>query len=152
MAMQLTSAAFRGGREIPNMFTCDGRDISPPLAWSGAPVGTRSYAVVCSDPDAPSGTWYHWAIFDIPASVGELMQGHNPDSNSPRQAVNDFGRSGYGGPCPPRGRGPHHYSFALYALDVERLDVPARARCRDIERAARAHALATAQLTGTFTR
>jgi len=152
VAMQLTSASFRDGGEIPKPFTCDGSDQSPPLAWSGAPPGTRSFAVVCRDPDAPAGVWYHWAIFDIPAQISQIAQGHSPDSNAPRQAINDFGRRGYGGPCPPHGHGRHHYSFTVYALSVERLDLPAGARCVEVERAARAHAIANAQLTGIYAR
>jgi len=152
MTMRLTSAGFTHGSEIPAHFTCDGGNLSPPLAWSGAPPGTRSFAIICRDPDAPSGAWYHWAAFDIPRSADTLEEHVSPSSATIRQAINDFGKRGYGGPCPPHGHGPHHYHFALYALGVEHLEAPASARCRDVEKAAKAHALATAELIGLYAR
>ncbi len=151
MTMRLTSTAFRPGGTIPARFTCDGENLSPPLAWSGAPEGTRSFALVCRDPDAPAGVWYHWAIFDI-APGRDGLEEHCRPSGGVHQAVNDFGQRGYGGPCPPHGHGRHHYHFTLYALDVEHLDVPAGARCREVEAEAKAHALAEAELTGLYAR
>lgn len=151
MAMRLTSTAF-GSDGIPARFTCDGADVSPPLAWSGAPAGTRSFALVCSDPDAPSGTWYHWAVFDIPAGTVELAENHPAKSHVGRQAINDFGAQDYGGPCPPRGHGAHHYHFTLYALNIEHLGAAVGARCRDVEKAAKTHAIATAELIGLYGR
>lgn len=152
MTMRLTSTAFSHGDEIPVHFTCDGGDRSPPLAWSGAPPDARSFAIICRDPDAPSGVWYHWAAFDIPGDVHQLAEHCLPGGTAMRQAINDFGRRGYGGPCPPRGHGRHHYHFILHALDVEHLDVPASAHCRDVEKIAAAHTLATAGLTGLYAR
>lgn len=152
MALRLTSDGFAGGGAIPARFTCDGDNLSPALSWSGAPSGTLSFAVVCCDPDAPSGRWYHWAAFDIPRTANALEEHVPPGSTTIRQALNDFGKSGYGGPCPPRGHGRHHYHFTLYALGLARLDVPASARCRDIEKAAKAHALAAAELIGFYER
>jgi Raf kinase inhibitor-like YbhB/YbcL family protein len=152
MSMRLTSSAFSARDKIPTRFTCDGADISPPLAWSDAPQGTRSFALVCSDPDAPNGVWFHWAIFDIPGGTNHLAEHHAKDGPSPRQARNDFGFSGYGGPCPPRGHGRHHYHFKLYALDVTKLDVPATAGCREVEAAALSRALATAEFIGVYSR
>lgn len=153
MTMRLASTAFTSGAEIPARFTCDGDDLSPPLAWSGAPPGTRSLAIVCRDPDAPSGVWYHWAAYDIAPTVGRLAEHCRPDEKTAlRQGTNDFRRAGYGGPCPPHGHGRHHYHFTLYALDVEHLDVPAHAHCREIERAAKAHALAVAELVCVYER
>jgi Raf kinase inhibitor-like YbhB/YbcL family protein len=152
MTMRLISAGFANGGEIPARFTCDGDNLSPPLAWSGAPAGTRSLALVCSDPDAPAGTWYHWAAFDIPCTLDALEEHCRPASTTMRQAINDFGKRGYGGPCPPSGHGRHHYRFILYALDAEHLDVPASAHCRDVVKAAKAHALATAELIGVYVR
>lgn len=152
MEMRLTSTAFGHDEEVPARFTCDGANVSPQLAWSGPPAGTRSFAIVCSDPDAPSGTWYHWAVFDIPAGTCELAENHPPKSISVRQAINDFGTQGYGGPCPPHGHGTHHYYFTLYALNVEHLGVPVGARCRDVEKAAKTHAIATAKLIGVYAR
>lgn len=154
MTLVLTSPAFADGARIPERFTCEGDDVSPPLAWSGAPAATRSFALVMSDADATAGTWYHWAIFDLPAATAGLAEGHPRDGGAGgvRQAVTDFRRTGYGGPCPPRGHGPHRYTFHLMALDVARLDVPERADCRAVERAAARHTLAEARLIGTFAR
>ncbi len=146
------SERFESGGKIPVALTCDGADISPPLSWTGAPANARSFVIICSDPDAPAGTWYHWAIFDIPAQRHGLEEGHSPESVSPPQAVNDFGKPGYGGPCPPRGHGNHHYHFTLYALDVERLGIAATVRCREIEKAAKRHAIATTALIGVYGR
>jgi len=150
--MELASVAFGQNGKIPARFTCEGENVSPPLAWSGVPAGTRSFALVCSDPDAPSGTWYHWAAFDIPADRRALAERVPAGSAALLQAVNDFGKSGYGGPCPPPGHGTHHYAFVLYALKVEHLDVAAGAHCREVERAAKAQAIATARLTGLYAR
>lgn len=151
-SMQLRSSGFSHDGAIPSRFTCDGDDLPPPLAWSGAPAGTRSFALVCHDPDAPSGDWYHWAVFDISAGDHELAEGDGPRNRPQREAVNDFGKRGWGGPCPPRGHGHHHYHFKIYALDVERLDLPANTRCRNVERAAAGHALASAELVGIYSR
>jgi len=150
--MILTSSAFVQGKSIPRGFTCDGDDHPPPLAWSGAPSEARSFALVCHDPDAPSGDWYHWAAFDIPADASGLAERLGPRKSPFREAMNDFGKPGYGGPCPPEGHGRHHYHFKLYALDVEHLDLPSTVRCREVKRAAEAHALATAELIGTYSR
>ncbi len=151
-AMGLTSSAFAQGKNIPSNFTCDLGDYSPPLAWSGAPSDTRSFALVCCDPDAPSGNWYHWAAFDIPVGTTGLAESLGPQKAPFREAINDFGKRGYGGPCPPEGHGRHHYHFKLYALDIAHLELPASVRCREVERAAEAHALATAELIGTYSR
>jgi len=149
MPFQLTSSVFADGGKIPALYSCQGEDVSPSLVWSGAPASVKSFALFCDDPDAPRGTFHHWGIFDMPAALDHLGEGH-PDEGSPyRQAINDFGNPGYGGPCPPRGQ-THHYRFKLLALDVEKLDVPANARCADAEIAARKHLLAEATLTGLF--
>lgn len=154
MAMTLESRAFESGTRIPDRYTCMGDDISPPLAWSGAPAETRSFALLCDDPDAPAGTWHHWAVFDIPADRSELQEAFPKEarSGSIRQAVNDFRRSGYGGPCPPQGHGIHHYRFRLLALDTERLDLQPYADCRGVAAAARRHVLEEAELIGTYSR
>lgn len=150
--MRLTSSAFRLGSRIPTRFTCDGADVSPPLAWSGAPAGTRGFAVVCADPDAAAGTWYHWAIYDIPATMNGLAEHYPPSGTDPPQAINDFRHAGYRGPCPPRAAPSHHYRFRLFALDTERLGLGPGANCRDVEAAASRHALATAELVGVYGR
>jgi Raf kinase inhibitor-like YbhB/YbcL family protein len=152
--MQLTSSAFSDGAAIPRRYTCDGDDLSPPLDWDGIPSGTRSSVLLCDDPDAPAGTWHHWAAFDISASQTALAEGASQRSTEKtfKQAVNDFKRRGYGGPCPPRGRGPHHYHFRLLALSIEHLPVPKNASCREIEREARKHVIAEALLIGVYQR
>ncbi len=154
MAFQLTSTAFKAGERIPRRYTCEGEDRSPPLAWSGAPAGTRSFVLLCDDPDAPAGTWRHWALFDIPASVDHLDEGYSSHKRTlpTRQAINDFGRGDYGGPCPPPGHGIHHYHFKLLALEVEKLGLGEGARCAEVERAANARMLATTELIGLYSR
>jgi Raf kinase inhibitor-like YbhB/YbcL family protein len=150
--MQLTSSAFSPGGAIPARFTCDGANVSPPLAWFHVPQGARSFALVCADPDAPGGTWYHWAIYDIPGAARGLREGVAPTAAQPPQATNDFRQPGYGGPCPPRGHGPHRYVFTLYAIGAERLAVAPRAGCRAVEAAGRAAATASAELIGRYGR
>ncbi len=154
MAFRLTSPAFAEGGRIPTRHSCEGDDASPPLAWDGAPEGTRAFALICSDPDAPAGTWYHWAVFDIPAAARRLDEDFPTDGRvgDIRQAVTDFRRTGYGGPCPPRGHGVHHYRFRLMAVDVERLAVAASPDCRDVEAEASRHRLAECALTGLYSR
>lgn len=150
--MRLSSSAFAPGGRIPTRYTCDGENVSPPLAWSDVPEATRSFALVCADPDAPGGTWYHWAIYDIPPTARALPEGIPTASAQPPQGTNDFRHPGYGGPCPPPGRGSHRYVFTLYAVAVDRLPVPPRAGCRAIEAAARSRPLAAAELIGTYGR
>jgi hypothetical protein len=146
MAFTLTSSAFLDGETIPRQFTCDGDDVAPPLAWSDPPERTRSFALVMEDPDAPRGTFTHWLLYDIPAAMTELRE-----QASGTALRNSFGRAAYGGPCPPPGHGPHRYVFTLYALDVPALDMQGRARAA-LDRALRAHTLATARLTGRYER
>src|SRR5215813_3422064 len=120
--MQFRSSAFDDGAAIPRRFTCEGGDVSPPLSWGDPPAETRSFVVHCDDPDAPAGTWHHWAAYDISAQRTALAEdAGRREAGDLAQAVNDFGRIGYGGPCPPRGHGPHHYHFRLLALSVDRL-------------------------------
>jgi Raf kinase inhibitor-like YbhB/YbcL family protein len=154
MTLTLTSTAFAEGEPIPELYSCDGADISPPLTWTGVPIGTRSIALLCDDPDAPGGTWTHWAIFDIAADAGGLREAFPKGSRVGRalQAVTDFGHPGYGGPCPPRGHGLHHYRFRLLALDVESLGLPDHAKFADVAAAAEGHILSEATLTGTYIR
>jgi len=152
--MQLRSAAFSDGSAIPSRYTCDGEDLSPPLKWSDPPTNTRSFALLCEDPDAPGGTWHHWAAYDIPAPLTSLAQGaaQNVESRGFKQAINDFQRTGYGGPCPPRRHGLHHYHFRLLALSIDRLATGKNPSCRDIAREARKHSLAEATLVGVYER
>ena len=150
--MTLTSPAFHDGEPIPRRYTCDGADVSPALAWSGAPAETESYALICDDPDAPGGTWVHWVLYDLPPSVTALDEGiasvDRPDSGGV-SGTNDFGRLGYGGPCPPRGT--HRYYFRIYALDTI-LDLPPGATRRQLLRAIDGHIVAEARLMGTYER
>ena len=152
--MRLNSAVFADGSAIPRRFTCDGEDLSPPLNWSDAPTGNRSFALLCDDPDAPAGTWHHWAAYDIPSTLTMLAQGAASDAEKLRfkQAINDFQRPGYGGPCPPCGHGLHHYHFRLLALSVDHLPIGGTPSCREVEREARRHTLAEGTLVGAYQR
>jgi Raf kinase inhibitor-like YbhB/YbcL family protein len=155
--MKLTSPAFDHNKAIPAQYTCEGADISPALQWSDAPKGTKSFALIVDDPDAPSKVWVHWILFNIPASVNELTE--NMPSNSfvpysaqgfegPRQGATDFnGAQHYGGPCPPSGN--HRYHFTLYALDTT-LDLPAGATKRQLLAAMKSHILEETTLIGTY--
>ena len=151
--MQLTSTAFTEGAAIPANYTCDATNVSPPLKWSGVPAGAKSLALVVDDPDAPSGTWVHWVLCDLPPAVTELPE-DLPKSQyvagGAKQGLNDFRHLGYGGPCPPSGK-PHRYFFKLYALDAL-LDLKPGATKKDLERAMEKHILAQAQLMGTYQR
>lgn len=146
--LQLTSDAFKDGQPIPTEFTCDGTDETPTLHWGEPPAGTKSFALVIDDPDAPSGTFRHWGVFDIPASARSIGGSQKIGT----EVSNDFGKLGYGGPCPPKGHGPHHYHFRLFALDTEKLDISAGAKVADVEKAAEKHALAEGELIGTYER
>lgn len=119
MSLGLTSPAFDDGATVPEKFTCDGADVSPPLEISGVPGEAASLALVVDDPDAPAGTWVHWVLWGLSADRRELPEGVPPEDvvlGGARQGTNDFGNPGYGGPCPPPGHGPHRYFFKLYAL------------------------------------
>jgi len=154
MPMTLKSSAFSEGQPIPKRQSCEGDDLSPPLTWSGQPAGTKSFALICEDPDAPAGTWHHWGIYDIPRDQTSLAEGFAPDAEvgAVRQATTDFDRPGYGGPCPPRGHGKHRYFFRLMALDVAKLDLPLDVDCERLKKAAKPHVLAEAVLMGTYAR
>src|SRR5262249_23044587 len=118
--MRLTSSAFQEGKPIPTPYTGEGPDKSPALAWDGVPDGTKSFALICDDPDAPRGTWVHWVLFNLPADTRSLPEGVPTDDRLPSgalQGTTDFKRPGYGGPYPPPGK-PHRYFFKLYALDT----------------------------------
>jgi hypothetical protein len=152
--MQLSSTAFSDGAAIPRRFTCDGEDLSPPMEWSDPPGETRSFVLLCDDPDAPGSTWHHWTAYDILAPLTSLAQGaaQHAESQGFKQAINDFQRAGYGGPCPPRRHGLHHYHFRLLALSVDRLATGTNPSCRDVAREANKHVLAEAHLIGVYER
>jgi hypothetical protein len=145
MAFKVTSAAFADGSTIPRQFTCDGNDAPPPLTIVDTPPGTRSLAVIMDDPDAPNGTFTHWLAYDIAADTAELV------ANGGKTLRNDFGRKGYGGPCPPAADKPHRYTFIVYAVDVPSLSIKGDRR-EDLETALGGHVLATARLVGKYGR
>ena len=150
---KIESMAFKEGAEIPKKFTCEGEDISPALHWSHPPRGTQSFALIAEDPDAPSGTWIHWVVYDLPARLRRLpdnvpKRGEIPGGGA--QGRNDFGRIGYGGPCPPVGNA-HHYFFKLYALDKMLHLQPGEGK-NEVLDAAKSHVLGTAQCMGLFRR
>jgi Raf kinase inhibitor-like YbhB/YbcL family protein len=145
--LRLESPAFSDGDPIPTRHTCEGDDVSPPLAWSGVREGTRSLALIVDDPDAPFGTFVHWTGWGIDPGSGGLEAGASP----PVEGENGFGRDGYGGPCPPPGHGPHRYFHRLYALDAE-LDLEPGASREQLEDAIEGHVLAEARLVGTYER
>jgi Raf kinase inhibitor-like YbhB/YbcL family protein len=150
MPFALESPAFPEGGRIPKRFTADGADVSPYLRWVDLPEGTQALAIVLKDPDAPSGTFYHWGAWNIPPVARGLPEGHRP-SGGAREALNDFQRKGYGGPRPPRGHGPHHYRFRLFALKKP-LELPENADAREVEKAAESQAIAVAELSAAYER
>jgi Raf kinase inhibitor-like YbhB/YbcL family protein len=167
LTMSLRSPAFSDGGMIPRSYTCDGSDRSPPLEWSGVPDSTRTLALICDDPDAPTGTWSHWVVINLQPAVRALKEGIPAETSVPlarmemepagdsspkalaQQGQNDFGKTGYGGPCPPGGT--HRYVFRLYALDT-RLDLPSSATRADVLKAIQEHILAEGRLVGKYTR
>jgi Raf kinase inhibitor-like YbhB/YbcL family protein len=153
MSIQLSSPAFQEGGPIPQQYTGDGKDASPPLRWADPPEGTKSFALICDDPDAPRGTWVHWLLFNLPADQRELPEGVPAEvalDSEARQGNNDFGKVGYGGPAPPAGK-PHRYFFRLYALDTP-LDLPGGASRPQLLAAMKGHVLAEGQLMGQYGR
>ncbi len=149
MAFTLIASGFPAGGAMPAKFTCEGANVSPELRWSDAPANTQSFALIMDDPDAPAGTFTHWVLVDIPADRMSLAEGAGAIGVAGK---NDFGRVGYGGPCPPRGHGPHRYDFTLYALDRASLKLKAGASRREAEAALRDHVLARAKYTGRYER
>jgi Raf kinase inhibitor-like YbhB/YbcL family protein len=147
MTLRISSPAFMEGGRIPRKYTCDGDNVAPPLEWSGAPDGSKSLAIFCEDPDAPAGTFTHWVLYDIPVSKHRLDEG----SSLGHAGVNDFGTTGFGGPCPPRNDGLHHYSFHVYALDTDSLGPPGLSK-GDAREAMNGHVLAEGELTGVYKR
>jgi Raf kinase inhibitor-like YbhB/YbcL family protein len=145
--LELTSGAFQDGEPIPTKYTCDGEDVSPPLAWSSVPEGTQSLALIVHDPDAPSGDFLHWLAWNIDPGPGGLGEGVAP----PAEGTSGFGRTGYGGPCPPPGHGTHHYIHHLHALDTT-LDLDSGAGRDDLQGAMEGHVLADGRLVGTYER
>ena len=150
--MKLTSSAFAEGAMIPVKYSCNGQDVSPPLAWADVPGGTKALALICDDPDAPAGTWVHWVAFNLPPDLTGLPEGVPAEKNPKTggvQGTNSWRRIGYGGPCPPSGT--HRYFFRLYALD-NALSLSSNATAKDVQAAMKGHILAEAQLIGRYKR
>jgi Raf kinase inhibitor-like YbhB/YbcL family protein len=153
MTIHVSSPAFQEGGTIPQQYTADGKNVSPPLHWSSGPEETKTYALVCEDPDAPRGIWTHWVLFNLSADTHELHEGmsHTGEpSGGARQGKNDFGKIGYGGPSPPPGA-PHRYYFKVYALDTA-LDLPAGATRAQLLAALKGHVLSEGHLMGRYGR
>jgi Raf kinase inhibitor-like YbhB/YbcL family protein len=152
MEIKLESSAFKDGQSIPKQYTCDGVNISPPLEWSGVPKNGKTLAIICDDPDAPAGTWVHWVVYNLPADDMGLIE-NTPATDKLTggglQGKNDFGKIGYGGPCPPSGT--HRYFFKLYALDAE-TDLKPGATKSDLLKAMEGHIVAQGELMGTYSR
>jgi Raf kinase inhibitor-like YbhB/YbcL family protein len=154
MAFKLESTAFAGGSTIPAQYTCRGKDRSPPLHWSGAPKGTKSFALICEDPDAPGGVFHHWGLYDLASSRQSIEEGFG-NAASPedgKTVTNDFGSAGYRGPCPPIGHEAHHYHFRLFALSKTELSGPKPRDCRNLAAEIRPHVIGSAEIVGTFSR
>lgn len=150
--MKLTSRAFQDGGLIPRGYTCDEANISPPLSWEGVPQTAKTLALIVDDPDAPSKTWVHWVVFNLPASMKEMPENvpwQQTVGGAGLQGTNDFGKQGYGGPCPPQST--HRYYFKLYALDTE-LKLDARATKEQLLKAMEGHVVAQAELVGKYSR
>jgi Raf kinase inhibitor-like YbhB/YbcL family protein len=142
--LKITSDAFEHGEKIPSRYTCDGANVNPSLKIFGVPENTKSLAVIVDDPDAPSGTWVHWVVWDIP--VSEMIIEHSVPGS---EGINDFGKKHYGGSCPPSGT--HRYFFKVYALDTE-LDLDTSSTKSDLEKAMISHVLAMGELMGVYKR
>lgn len=153
MALELKSSVFADKQPIPSKYTCEGSDISPPLEWKDAPAGTKSFALIADDPDAPVGTWVHWVVWNIPSSSKGLKEAVAKNPTLPdgtKQGISDFKRPGYGGPCPPSGT--HRYFFKLYALNTTLDNLPGNATKEQLEAAMKDHILGQTQLVGTYSR
>jgi Raf kinase inhibitor-like YbhB/YbcL family protein len=150
MAFQLTVKGFHLGEAIPKRFTCDGDDVSPALEWAEAPETAHSFALIVDDPDAPAGTWNHWLLWDIPGHVHALAEGFRPGTVG-SSGKNDFGRPGYGGPCPPKGPA-HRYFFRLLAVDRPALGLPPDSRRPELDRALKGRVVARTEYMGRYGR
>ena len=150
--MEIKSSEFKEGSSIPAKYTCDNIDVSPPFEWSQVPAGVKTFALICDDPDAPGATWVHWVIFNIPGNLRELSENIPATDTLPNGAIqgkNDFGKIGYGGPCPPGGT--HRYYFKLYALDKD-LDSKPGITKKDLLKAIEGHILDEVHLMGRYRR
>lgn len=151
MAFNVKSPDFSEGQTIPKKFTCEGEDLSPELDWADVPQGTKSLALICEDPDAPMGTFIHWVVYDIPANLNKLEKGVKL-AGGIKTGITGFGKTGYGGPCPPKGHGTHRYFFILRALDAPSLNLPPGASKADVEKAMKGHVLGETKIMGVYKR
>jgi len=143
-AFEITSAAFNNNTEIPREFTCDGKDVNPPIMIKNVPLKAKSLALTVTDPDASEGIWTHWVIYNIPPNTGEIIENTNPGT----EGLSDFGKYTYGGPCPPDGK-VHHYIFRVYALN-NALNINEGPSISEVEKAIKGHVIAKTELTGTY--
>lgn len=153
MSLTISSPSFSNGGDIARKFTCEGADVSPQLSWSEPPAGTKTFALLVDDPDAPVGNWNHWSAWNLPASARGLAEGTSKAAALPdgtQQGMNDFHKTGYNGPCPPAGK-PHRYYFKLFALDTK-LELPSTAGKKELEAAMKAHILGQGEWMGRFGR
>ena len=148
--MHLKSTVFEHNQKIPIEYTCDDKNMSPPLYWTEVPQGTKSFVLLCTDPDAPSGEWVHWVVYDIPAHITSFAEGEDIKKYGAKNGETSWGeqKKGYGGPCPPSGE--HHYFFTLYALDKEKIDLVSKPTKNAILDAIKTHILAEAHITGLY--
>lgn len=151
LVFELTSTAFGPGAAIPAKFTCTGDDLSPPLAWGSPPAAAASLALVLDDPDAPGRVWTHWLVWNLPATARGLLEGTQPTAAGMVQGINDFGKIGYGGPCPPPGHGAHRYFARLYALDCI-VPLATGASRVEFEAQIKGHVIVSTELMGKFWR
>jgi Raf kinase inhibitor-like YbhB/YbcL family protein len=151
VAMKISSPSFLSNQTVPSAYTCEGQDISPQLYFENVPAQAKSLVLICDDPDAPGKIWVHWIVYNLPATVNTLSEGASIAGLGGKEGVTDFGKQSYGGPCPPKGHGLHHYHFKLYALDTM-LDLPAGATQEQVMNALNSHKLAEAELVGTYKR
>jgi hypothetical protein len=156
MTFALTSTAFGNNGRIPTQYTGEGKDLSPPLEWGEPPAGTKTFALVCDDPDAPVGTWDHWVLWNLPGNLRKLPEGVAkketlPELGGALQGKNSWPKIGYNGPMPPKGHGTHHYNFVLYALD-KTLDLPAGSDKKALLAAMKGRVLGQGKLTGVYSR
>jgi Raf kinase inhibitor-like YbhB/YbcL family protein len=152
MTITVSSRAFASMQAIPSQYTCDGPDLFPPLAWQNVPQNAASIVLICDDPDAPAGIWVHWVCYDIPPQVDSIAEASPKTDTLPcgaKQGINDFGRTGYGGPCPPGGT--HRYFFKVYALD-KMLNLPPGKTKKEIEKAMKGRVIAQGEIIGKYSR
>lgn len=151
--ISISAEGFKDGTTIPDVYTCKGKDISPTLSWKGIPAQTKSIALIMDDPDGSGGTFVHWVLYNVPAGTQKLSEGMPHDkvlSDGSIQGITDFGRTGYGGPCPPPGK-PHRYIFKIYALDSN-IILAEGASKKQLENAMKGHILAKGEIVGVYRR